>query len=602
MSISKEHVLTIDIKELPDGWSLATLDELIGKSGVFVDGDWIESKDQDPEGDVRLVQLADVGDGLYRNKSARFLTDAKARELKCTFLERGDVLVARMPDPLGRACIFPGDSKKAVTVVDVAIVRPESDFDSKWLMYFVNAPLFRGAVASMESGSTRKRISRKNLEKIAFPVPPQNEQAHIVAEIEKQFSRLDEAITNLKRVKTNLKRYKAAVLKAAVEGKLTEEWRHQHPDVEHADKLLERIPAERRKVAGKGKCKEPVGPDTSGLPELPAGWVWVKLGTLPVDVFDGPFGSNLKSSDYVASGVRVIRLENIGSLEFIDGKESFITEQKFEQLKKHTVRHGDIIFSSFVANETRVVMLPDHIEKAINKADCFCIRVRSEAINNRYLETVLATRTAYEQLVAEVHGATRPRINTTHLKDCQIPFPPIKEQIEIVSKISEMMSVVDVAEAQVVANLRRAERLRQSILKQAFTGQLVPQDQSDEPASVLLERIRTNASVGAQHAAPRSAPRTKTARQGRAQHAAPLRKPRPQPEPAPTASDNFACLDDVTAAILGRMQPGREYARADLADPLGLSTGRWNAAIQELKRQRKVRQLGEKRGARYVRV
>ncbi|ANO14592.1 hypothetical protein BAB77_12585 [Mycobacteroides abscessus] len=91
--------------------------------GLFVDGDWVESKDQDPDGDVRLIQLADVGDGVFRDRSSRFLTSEKAKELRCTFLEPGDVLVARMPEPLGRACIFPGVGQPAVTAVDVCIIR-----------------------------------------------------------------------------------------------------------------------------------------------------------------------------------------------------------------------------------------------------------------------------------------------------------------------------------------------------------------------------------------------------------------------------------------------------------------------------------------------
>src|SRR5882724_5654232 len=98
-------------EKLPEGWAEAELTEAIGPGGVFVDGDWVESKDQDPAGDVRLIQLADIGDGEYRNRSARFLTSAKAAELGCTYLDPGDVLVARMPEPLGRACIFPGDRK-----------------------------------------------------------------------------------------------------------------------------------------------------------------------------------------------------------------------------------------------------------------------------------------------------------------------------------------------------------------------------------------------------------------------------------------------------------------------------------------------------------
>lgn len=177
MSRAAEQIHAVLEEDLPSGWSLTTIEDLVGADGVFVDGDWVESKDQDPTGDVRLIQLADIGDGKYRNKSDRFLTHEKALELGCTFLMRGDVLVARMPDPLGRACIFPGDPKKSITVVDVAVVRfGNREFNHRWLMYFINASVFRTSVAALQSGSTRKRISRGNLARIALPVPPRGQQ------------------------------------------------------------------------------------------------------------------------------------------------------------------------------------------------------------------------------------------------------------------------------------------------------------------------------------------------------------------------------------------------------------------------------------------
>jgi type I restriction enzyme, S subunit len=165
---------------------MVPLVDALRSASVFVDGDWVESKDQDPEGDVRLVQLADVGDAVYIDKSDRYLTSAKARALRCTFLEPGDILVARMPDPLGRACIFPGDPKPCVTVVDVCIIRPDlSRHDPRWLVHCLNAPLCRNQIAGYATGTTRSRISRGNLGKVKIPEVPLPEQRRIAEILDK---------------------------------------------------------------------------------------------------------------------------------------------------------------------------------------------------------------------------------------------------------------------------------------------------------------------------------------------------------------------------------------------------------------------------------
>ena len=127
----------------PKGWPRSSLLTLLETAEVFVDGDWVESKDQDPKGDVRLIQLADVGDGVYLDKSSRFLTSDTARRLRCTPLQVGDILVARMPDPLGRACLFPGDARQAVTVVDICIIRlGPGGPNPTWLMCSLTPPVF----------------------------------------------------------------------------------------------------------------------------------------------------------------------------------------------------------------------------------------------------------------------------------------------------------------------------------------------------------------------------------------------------------------------------------------------------------------------------
>lgn len=165
--------------------------------------------------------------GRLINKSDRYLTKLKAEELKCTYLQEGDILVARMPYPLGRATIFPlkGD-KKYVTVVDVAIIRLKNDLIlQKYLLYIINSPISRKEIEQLQSGTTRKRISRKNLSTIQFPIAPLPEQRAIVAKIEELFSELDNGVLNLNTAKEQLEIYRKAVLKKAFEGELTKEWR-----------------------------------------------------------------------------------------------------------------------------------------------------------------------------------------------------------------------------------------------------------------------------------------------------------------------------------------------------------------------------------------
>jgi len=225
---------------------------------------------------------------------------------------------------------------------------------------------------------------------------------------------------------------------------------------------------------------------------LPEGWNWILLDdVLPKGgIFDGPFGSNLKSSDYTDTGVQVIRLENVGHLRFNFEKETFVSLQKYETLRRHTVGGNDIIFASFISEEVRACLLPKLATKSIAKADCFCLRPNNN-IDRQYLVYQLVTQESYNHLVEQIHGVTRPRINTTQLRKLPVRFCSLPEQQEIVRRVESFFSLSDQLETRYIKAKTHIDKLTQSILSKAFRGELVPQDPNDEPASVLLERIRS---------------------------------------------------------------------------------------------------------------
>jgi type I restriction enzyme, S subunit len=486
--------------DIPEGWAFASLPGLIGPRGVFTDGDWVESKDQNPNGDVRLIQLADIGDGYYKNKSSRFLTYEKALELGCTFLQPGDVLVARLPEPLGRACIFPGDSKRAVTAVDICIVRPDLyGPEPRWIMHALNSPTSRRVIESLHRGTTRKRISRKNLASIKLPVAPPLEQKRIVAKIEELLARVNEARERLARVPTILKRLRQAILAAACSGRLTQDWRERDAGIQPASVKLEKVLLARR-ANMKMRHREALMPD-GDLPELDKNWVWATVDQLtapePNAITDGPFGSNLKTSHYTNKGPRVIRLQNIGQGVFIDEK-AHISEEHFKKLSKHRIFGGDVAIATLGDPIPRAGIIPADVGPAIVKADVIRFKPNPELCEPGYICYALNDEATQMRLAERVHGVSRPRLNLAEVKSIAIPLPPLEEQAEIVQRVEKLFALSNAAEKRQTNAIKRVESISETVLDKAFSGELVPSEgeiarregRSFESAGDLLERIR----------------------------------------------------------------------------------------------------------------
>lgn len=494
------------MSDLPRGWAYACLPELISSDGVFVDGDWVESKDQDPAGNVRLIQLADVGDGIYLDKSRRYLTSTRAAELGCTLLKRGDVLVARMPDPLGRACIFPGDAKQAVTVVDVCVIRGRSEhFDAAWLVHFVNAAPFRASIHALQSGSTRKRISRGNLSTLNLPIPPREEQTRIVAKLEELLSDLDAGVAELKAAQLKLVQYRQSLLKAAVEGALTAEWRQHNQPGETGAQLLQRILAERRarwearqlaKFAEQGKTPpkdwqkkypEPIEPDTTDLPQLPEGWVWASLDQLAEFITSGSRGW----ADYYSdAGATFIRSQNINT-DCLDLSDiAFVNPPAGSEGARTRVQRDDVLLTITGANVGKAARVEAELGEAYVSQHVALIRMVETGLAELLHLFLTAEAGGRGQLRKEAYGAGKPGLNLQQVAAVSVPLPSSLELCALLSNVAIQLEATIANEVAITVALKQSTVQRQNILRAAFAGQLVPQDPKDEPASVLLERIR----------------------------------------------------------------------------------------------------------------
>lgn len=174
--------------------STATIASMAVRDGFF-DGDWVESVDQDPDGSIRLLQLADVGDGQFRDRSDRRINTEAFDRLGCSWVRSRDVLIARMPEPIGRACLVPEGVGNAVTVVDVAVVRPDlTRVDARYLTYSINSAGVRSLIASFQDGATRQRIPRKRLGRIPIPFASLDDQQRIADYLDRETAQVDQLL------------------------------------------------------------------------------------------------------------------------------------------------------------------------------------------------------------------------------------------------------------------------------------------------------------------------------------------------------------------------------------------------------------------------
>jgi len=448
------------------------------KNGIYKPRD-AYCDDDDGIACLRMYNI-DAGQIVWKDIKRMRLSEDEKREYG---LLPGDLLVNRVNSrelvgkaaPVRRgleACVF--ESKN----IRVRLKRELADPQFVGFALQANGQSYFNRNAQQVVGMAS--ISQPQVAAFPLPLPPLEKQQVIVAEIEKQFTRLEAGVAALRRVQANLKRYRASALKAACEGKLVPTEAELQRSAgkgqngyESGEQLLKRILVERREHwTGHGQYKEPAAPNTANLPPLPAGWTWATLDSLIREPLRN--GHSAKATG-TQTGLRVFTLSAVteGDFSVRNTKLSVATPEKVAGL---WAEPGDIYVER--SNTPELVGIARLYKGAPRFAfipDLF-IRVRvASPISERYIEMCLLSergRTFFRSRAQGISG-TMPKIDQKTVELAPIPLPPFSEQTRIVAEVERRLSVVQELESAVSANLQRAIRLRQSVLQQAFNGNLI---------------------------------------------------------------------------------------------------------------------------------
>lgn len=444
--------------DLPEGWRW----EPLGSLAEFVNGAAFKPTDWVDEGIpiVRIQNLTDPYKPLnrtLRNPGQRYRI--ASGDLLVSWSATLDAFVWKRGDAWLNQHIF-------------KVIPEPKRADADFLFYLLKHEIENLKKSEHLHGSTMKHINRGPFLAHVVPVPPLDTQRCIVARIDELFSELDDGEAALARARANLETYRKSLLKAAVTGELTADWRAANPPTETGEQLLQRILADRRArweadPKNKGKrYKEPEAADTSELAELPEGWTWASLAQV-ADI----------SPKTEMPGTGIVTFIPMAAVEAESGKVSILERREAKSVQSGFTRFqsGDVIFAKITPcmENGKIAIVPDLPENVGAGSTEFHV-IRPHLVPAKYIWTYLVQPTLREDAERNMTGtAGQRRVPRSYLELLAIPLPPLAEQEAILATVGDIGADLATKIAEFERLGRSCASLRQSILAAAFRGELV---------------------------------------------------------------------------------------------------------------------------------
>jgi restriction endonuclease S subunit/predicted ATPase len=497
--------------ELPHGWVRTTLGE------ICVPVSTIQPVEM-PNANFTYFDIGGIDNRTNRVVDKKTFIGRNAPSRARQAIKKGDILFSTVRTYLRKIARVEDDEPNAVASTGFAVIRPAKGVSSEFLFFQVLSEEFLQAVNALQSGSSYPAVRAKDVFSQPILLPPTLEQERIASKLIAAMSAVQQAEAATNRARDRVERYRMAVLNSAVTGELTRSWRAQgnNSHLETGDELLERILAKHREAwedrefqrltksdrqpkdaDWRSRYPQPRKPQTAGLHQLPESWTWASPMQLASPdrnaLAIGPFGSNLKVSDYKNSGVPLIFVRNIRTQVFSGEDTRFVSLTKAQELSSHQVRAGDILVTKMGDPPGDACLYPEGSPAAIITADCIRFQLSPLLESTaRFLVHSLNSTIGRDQIRRLTKGVAQQKITLSLFTTIALPLPSLTEQAEIVREIDRRLLSADRLANSLQDQQKRAVFMYRTLLRDAMSGQLVPQNPTDEPAPTLLSQIRAS--------------------------------------------------------------------------------------------------------------